>query len=392
MIIVGKTYAEVDRDPWRTPYRTVMRKIGKRQPVPSKLIPAIIAELFPTHPAIEGYVQRAPESIPKVTIQEMQSASTRLHAGKAPGPDWVSNEPLKVAVRAHPAKFQEVFSQCLNDGIFPKPRLVLLRKGNKPVDQPSSYRPLCMLYTTGKLYERIIYNRVEEAMVKEKTELADNQYGFRKGRSTIDVLSKLMEIVADAGRGTIYQRKLCVLITLDVANAFNSASWGTIIRAMVNKRVPEYLIRVIRNYICDRMIIHVDAQEAVKLSSGVPQGSVLGLLLRSLMYDSLLTTKMPEGVSLIGFVAVVVRAWRIAHLEDVANESLRIIHNWMNEHQFKLAVQKTEAVMLTRKKGYRRTTFTVRDQQITTKNSVRYLGIEIDSGWRFKVHEEKVGA
>jgi len=187
-----------------------MRKIGKRQPVPTKMIPAIIAELFPTHQAMEENVQRASAPITAVTLQEMQLASTRLPPGKAPGPDGVPNEALKVAVRTHPTMFQEVYSKCLNDGIFPNPwkraRLVLLRKGDKPADQPSSYRPLCMLDTTGKLYERIISNCIEEAMVKEKTELADNQYGFRKGRSTSDVISKVMEVVADAGRGTIYQR------------------------------------------------------------------------------------------------------------------------------------------------------------------------------------------
>jgi len=37
-----KLCAEVDRDPWGTPNRTVMRKIGKRQPVPTKMIPFII--------------------------------------------------------------------------------------------------------------------------------------------------------------------------------------------------------------------------------------------------------------------------------------------------------------------------------------------------------------
>jgi len=64
----------------------------------------------------------------------------------------------------------------------------------------------------------------------------------------------------------------------------------------------------------------------------------------------------------------------------------------MSAHQLNLTAQKTEAVMVTRKKGYRRPTFKVGGQQINTKNSLRYLGIEIDSGRRFKVHEQTVGA
>lgn len=91
-------------------------------------------------------------------------------------------------------------------------------------------------------------------------------------------------------------------------------------------------------------------------------------------------------------MAIVVRAWRVKQLEDVFSETLGIIHDWMNANQLKLAAQKTEAVMLTRKKGYRRPTFTVEGQQITTKNSMRYFGIGIDSGRRLKVHEQTFGA
>lgn len=391
--------AEVDRDSWGTPYRTVMRKIGKRQPVPTNMIPTIIAELFPTNPVIEENANQPSASVPVVILQEQQLASKRLLPGKAPGPDGVPNESLKVAVRTHPMMFQKVYSQCLIEGIFPNPwkraRLVLLRKGDKPADQPSSYRPLSMLDTTGKLYERIISNRIEKAMAKEDTGLADNQYGFRKGRSTIDAISKVMEVVAEVGRGTIRKWQLCVLITLGVANAFNSASWRAIIKAMITKRIPEYLINVIKNYFCERKILHGEAQEELKLSSGVPQGSVLGPLLWSIMYDGLLTTMMPEGVNLVGFaddVSIVVRSRRVEHLEEAANEALGIVHDWMSAHQLNLAAQKTEAVMMTRKKGYRRPLFKVGGQQITTKKSLRYLGVEIDSGRRFKVHEQTVGA
>lgn len=216
------------------------------------MIPAKIAELFPTHPAIEENANRPSVLIPAVTLHEIQLACKRLLPGKSPGPDGVPKEALKVAVWTHPMMFQEVYSQSLNEGIFLNPwkraRLVLL------ADQPSSYRPPCMLYTTGRLYKRIISNHIEEAMVKEKIELADNQYGFRKGRSTIDAISKVMEVVVEAGRETIYQRRLCILITLDVANAFKSVSWRAIIQAMISKRIPEYLIKV-RNYFCERKIL-----------------------------------------------------------------------------------------------------------------------------------------
>lgn len=347
---------EVDKNPWGAAYRIVMNKIGKRPPIPTNLIPAIVAELFPTHTATEVTTDQVAARITPVTNQEVEAASVRLRMGKAPGPDGVPNEVLKIAVKTRPEIFQKIFSQCMIDGVFPKPwkraRLVLLRKGDKPADQPSSYRPICMLDTSGKLFERVVCSRIEEALDKERTGLAENQYGFRKGRSTIDAIQRVLTEVTEAGKGSIYQRQLCVLVTLDVANAFNSASWAEIINAMRNKNLPNYLTRLIQNYFRDREIKYSEEHEAVKLSSGVPQGS--SLLLWGIMYDSLLTTEMPEGVTMVGFaddVAIIGRTWKIEHLEEIINESLRIVNEWMISKKLRLAAHKTEAVMLTRKRG-----------------------------------------
>lgn len=52
---------------------------------------------------------------------------------------------------------------------------MLLQKEDKQVEHPSNYHSVCMLDTPGKLYELIIIaNYIEEAIVKEKIELAVN--------------------------------------------------------------------------------------------------------------------------------------------------------------------------------------------------------------------------
>jgi len=176
-----------------------------------------------------------------------------------------------------------------------------------------------------------------------------------------------------------------------MANAFNFASWAKIINAMSNKNVPNYLTRLIQNYFRVREIKYSEEHEAVQLSSGVPQGSVLGPLHWGMMYDSLLTTETLEGVTMVGFaddVAIIGRAWRIEHLEEIINKSLRIVNEWMISKKLRLAPNKTEAVMLTRKRGYRKPTFVLGYQQITKKNSLMYLGVEIATGRRFAMHEK----
>lgn len=227
------------------------------------------------------------------------------------------------------------------------------------------------------------------------TGLAENQFGFRKERSTTDAIKKVLEMVSDAGSGGIYDRELCVLVTLDIANAFNSASWDAIDKALLEKEVPAYLVRILRSYLRDRELIYGEDETTLQLTSGVPQGSVLGPLLWRIMYDALLRKEMPEGISLVGFaddVALVGRGWRTTQLTNSVNEGLARIQKWMEKNKLHLAHHKTEAVMLTRKRGYEKPIFTIQGHRVETKKSLKYLGVVIDEGRRFKAHIKAVGA
>ena len=109
-------------------------------------------------------------------------------------------------------------------------------KGNKPPDEPSSYRPLCMLDSSGKTLEHFIFNRIEAATGHF---LADNQYGIRKGRSTIDAINQVVGKGNEAISGKRWKggsKKYCLLVTLDVRNAFNSAKWKNICQALDKRR------------------------------------------------------------------------------------------------------------------------------------------------------------
>lgn len=105
---------------------------------------------------------------------------------------------------------------------------MFLPKGKKPPDNPSSYRPLCILDTAGKILERIVHRRIEVAV---EPLLADNQYGFRRGRSTLDAIDLVVSIAREEIWGTRWRRgtkKYCLVVTLDIKNAFNSARWDCI--------------------------------------------------------------------------------------------------------------------------------------------------------------------
>ena len=131
-------------------------------------------------------------------------------------------------------------------GIFPKiwkvQYLVLLRKGNKPLDNPSSYRPLCLLDSCGKFLEKLVTNRLQEENNRDGG-FSNMQFGFVKGKSTVDAISE----VVNTARKSMQQMRFCSITTLDIKNAFNSADWNVIRRTMRGRRFSPYLINMVDN-------------------------------------------------------------------------------------------------------------------------------------------------
>ena len=158
------------------------------------------------------------------TLEELKRMGRRLNVNTAPGIDGVPNEIPKEVIGAYPEIFLEAFNSCLREGRFflKKQSLVLLRKGNKPLEDASSYRPICLLDTMGKHLEEMILQRLQGQMVGENG-LSENQFGFRKGRSTVDATQAVVDIATKARRGTGMRKGL---ISIDIRNALNTARWN----------------------------------------------------------------------------------------------------------------------------------------------------------------------
>lgn len=135
-----------------------------------------------------------------------------------------------------------MYNRALSTSTFPATwkvaRVVFLHKGRgKPVSEPSSYRPLCILDTAGKLLERLILARLA-VHVEDTGGLSPRQFGFRQGSSTMDAIRAVVAEADAAACGPVQDRHLCVMITLDVRNTFNSAPWKLIDAALGRRSTP----------------------------------------------------------------------------------------------------------------------------------------------------------
>lgn len=142
-------------------------------------------------PKVDLTVEEKVEMTKELNEEEVVIAVRKLKGGKAPGLDSLAPELVKAAIRAELAFFTAVFGRLLEDNKFPecwtKSKLVLIEKLQRELNATRKLRPICLLSAVAKVYEHII----KERLVREIDDYGGfnkNQYGFRMGRSTINVV------------------------------------------------------------------------------------------------------------------------------------------------------------------------------------------------------------
>ena len=145
-----------------------------------------------------------------------------LKRGKAPGPDNIHNEVLRLGTTT--TLFHDLarlFTSSIQIGYIPTAwklaTLCMLLKPDKLPSLTTSYRPISLMSSILKLFERVIEQRLR-CCLEDIGFINKYQSGFRQATSTDDHLFRLSQSVMEG----FNRREHVVAAFLDVAKAFDN--------------------------------------------------------------------------------------------------------------------------------------------------------------------------
>ena len=140
----------------------------------------------------------------EITIQELESTIKELRKDKSAGHDNILNEFIVNASPTIKFLILAIFNNILLTEFFPSVWAVgsivpIFKKGDNK--NPNNYRGITVLSCLGKLFTRLMNNRLSK-WAESENRITNSQYGFRKGKSTTDcvfILKGLIDMILSQG-------------------------------------------------------------------------------------------------------------------------------------------------------------------------------------------------
>ncbi|GBN92126.1 Putative protein in type-1 retrotransposable element R1DM [Araneus ventricosus] len=170
--------------------------------------------------------------IEPLNLSDLEIIFNGLKGGKAPGLDRIDYRMWRAVFETDKTFMLDIFNLCFHFNYFPKclrnARIFFLLKSGKDPGICSSYRPVCLLSTLGKIVERLFLLKLNR-WLDQNNIIHDNQYGFLEGRSCDLAISKIVETI----KNRIPNEHLA-LVSMDIKSAFDNMNWpGSVIAPII---------------------------------------------------------------------------------------------------------------------------------------------------------------
>lgn len=303
----------------------------------------------------------------------------------APGEDGIPYSFLSNLNDNSLVYYLSLINNVMISGSVPQPwrtqTLILLQKPNKPSSDPSSYRPIALSSVLAKTAEHLVKIRLEWFLEHNKL-LSDNQFGFRKGKCTIDSLS----IFTTDIRLSFSRNDSLVAAFLDINAAYDNVNISILKNKLIKLNVPNLLINFIVNMLYERYVKYSLDQcgnESIDRTvwKGLPQGSVLSPILYNIYtYDLEISVKRYANVlQYADDLLLYVSGRSLDAISESLSFALDALKVWLDNNGLDLSPSKSSVVVFSRKRAIPLTHINYNGLALPLKDQAKFLGVILDS-------------
>ena len=329
------------------------------------------------------------------TINEsyILSIINKLKNKNSSGNDEISNKLLKAIGNELSKPLTIIINQCLLTGIFPdllkiakvKP---LFKRGDTAL--LNNYRPISLLPTISKVFERVIYSQLY-AYFNDNNLMSEQQYGFRAQHSTELASVKLVDHIIKQ-MDNRYETKTPVAIFCDLSKAFDCLNFDIFLSKLEYYGVDGTPLALIKSYLSNRyQYVQFEncKSDLLEVKTGIPQGSILGPL-----FFSVLINDIVKSSSKLSFLMYADDTTIYFNLEDFPalnreqeiNKELEKLNLWFKLNKLTLNVDKTKCMFFHKRRAVPSINLSMNNIPIDIVPHFNYLGIILDKHLSWETH------
>ena len=372
------------------------------------------ANLFARHFADSSTLPASnlsPPTLPTSTAQmsqfnfcprKVRRVLNSLDINKTTGPDGIPAIVLKKCAPELAPLLSDLYNVSLSSGKCPSAWksahvVPVPKKGDHSL--PSNYRPIAITSVLCKVFESLISEAIMQHCEKHSI-INDRQYGFRKQRSTGDLLTYVTQLWSSA----IDRFGESTAVALDISKAFDRV-WHPALLAKLNSAgVFGTIISWIEDFLSSRSIsVRVDGftSNSLTINAGVPQGCVLSPLLFLIFINDMLSLSnihsYADDSTLHNSLTY---GSQVACKRNITNDrkqcnisleaALKDILQWGEMNRVSFNDRKTQVLRLTLKKHKDVSRLHFGNQDLNNDNSICLLGVTITSNLSWSMHIREV--
>ena len=272
-----------------------------------------------------------------------------INPNKAPGPDGIHGKVLKNCATSIAQPLSILFNLSYRTGQIPNEWksanvVPVFKKGDK--SSVENYRPISLTCLVMKIFERCIR---DELMLKCNDLLDKRQHGFLPKMSCTTQMVPFVESLAV----TLNESSRADIIYFDFAKAFDTVSHDIILHKLkYHYKIDGILLNFLKSYLQDRtqrVVIGGSFSESMKVSSGVPQGSIIGPTL-FIMFINDMISKVSTGTNIVLY-ADDTKIWRRVESwrdHEQLQEDITSLYKWSIHNKMVFHPNKCKVLVVTR--------------------------------------------